>query len=55
MYLYYIDGHIKVLAAGVDQDTELRGAGKKVSNNIYSSSTEGSYYQGDGCNHNHQN
>ena len=27
-YFYYIDGHIKVLAAGIDQEAELRGTGK---------------------------
>ena len=53
-YLYYIDGLGKVLAACIDQDTELRSAGKKLSNIIYSSSTEGSYCQGGGCNHNHE-
>ena len=52
--MYYIDGHIKVLAASIDQETDLRSDGKKISKNIYNSSTEGSNCQGEGCNHKSQ-
>ena len=39
-YFYYLDGHIKVLAADIDQEAELRGAGKKSNNNIFSTNTD---------------
>ena len=44
-----------MLAASKDQEADLRSAVKKVSKNIYNSSTEGSNCQGEGCNHNSQN
>ena len=29
-YFYYIEGHIKVLAAGLDQEADLRGGSKNL-------------------------
>ena len=47
-YFYFSDGHIKVLATGLDQDSDLRG-GKKPVNNMFSTQTEGLGGQNEEC------